>query len=180
MTFKHKLAHRLALLRDRSVAVAVAVLVLLCIASCERPVTVSEPNPSVAQLVVSPKIVTLQENQAQDFMAVGFMTSGDTAQIGVTWSTTGGTIDTSSSGKRHYGHYKNGTCGTFNVIASSHPGDKRDTATVTVSCPAPVASVTVSPAAPSVQSGQTVQLTATPRDANGTPLSGRAITWSSD
>jgi len=62
MTFKHKLAHRGPAQRPL-VAVAVAVLVLLWIASCERPVTVSEPNPSVAQLFVSPKIVTLQENQ---------------------------------------------------------------------------------------------------------------------
>jgi hypothetical protein len=43
----------------------------------------------------------------------------------------------------------------------------------------PVATVTVSPAAASVQVGQTVQLTATPRDASGNPLSGRTITWAS-
>ena len=48
MTFKHKLAHRLALLRDRSVAAAVAGLALLWVASCERPLTVTEPNASVA------------------------------------------------------------------------------------------------------------------------------------
>ena len=180
MTFMHKLAHRLALLRDRAVAVAVAGLAFLWVASCEKPPTVTEPNPSVAQLVVSPKVVTLQQNQVQDFTAVGLTTTGDTAQIGVTWSATGGTIDTSSSGKRHYGHYSSANCGTFTITASSQPGDKRDAATVTVSCPAPVASVTVSPASPSVLIGQTVQLTATPRDANGNPLAGRTITWSSD
>src|SRR2546422_2520738 len=135
MTFKHKLAHRLALLRDRSVAAAVAALALLWVASCERPLTVTEPNASVAQLVVSPRVVTLQENQSQDFTAVGFTTTGDTALIGVTWSVTGGTIDTSSNGKRHYGHYKNANCGNFKIIASSHPGDKRDTASATVTCP---------------------------------------------
>ena len=182
MTFRHKLAHRLALLRDRSILVAVAGLAFLWVASCEKPLSVTEPNPSVAQLVVSPKVVTLQENQMQDFTAVGFTTTGDTAEIGVTWSATGGTIDTSSNGKRHFGHYKNGSCGTFKIVASSHPGDKRDTATVTVSCPVPVpvASVTVSPPSASVPAGQTVQLTATPKDANGIPLSGRAITWLSD
>ena len=180
MTFRHKLAHRLALLRDRSVAVAVAGLALLWVASCERPVTVTEPNPSVAQLIVSPKVVTLQENQSQDFTAVGMTTTGDTAQIGVTWSVTGGTIDTSSSGKRHYGHYKNANCGTFKVAATSHPGSKTDTANVTVTCPAsPVASVSVAPPSATVPMGQTVQLTATPKDANGTALTGRTVTWSS-
>ena len=180
MTFRHKLAHRLALLRDRSVAVAVAGLALLWVASCERPVTVTEPNPSVAQLIVSPKVVTLQENQSQDFTAVGMTTTGDTAQIGVTWSVTGGTIDTSSSGKRHYGHYKNANCGTFKVAATSHPGSKTDTANVTVTCPgSPVASVSVAPPSATVPMGQTVQLTATPKDANGTALTGRTVTWSS-
>src|SRR5207249_1116245 len=67
------------------------------------------------------------------------------------------------------------------VAATSHPDRTSDTATVTVAgCVAPVAAVTVSPAAPTVQVGQTAQLTATPRDANGTPLSGRAVTWASN
>src|SRR5438067_10795671 len=43
----------------------------------------------------------------------------------------------------------------------------------------PVASVVVSPATASLLVGQTTQLTATPKDANGNTLSGRAITWSS-
>src|SRR5438034_2457681 len=116
----------------------------------------------------------------QDFTAVGFTTTGDSAQIGVTWSVTGGTIDTSSSGKRHYGHYKNASCGSFKVVATSHPGLKTDTATVAVTCPVPVASVSVTPATATVPVGQTLQLSATPQDANGSPLSGRTIAWSSD
>src|SRR3989442_5257332 len=43
----------------------------------------------------------------------------------------------------------------------------------------PVATVDVTPPSASVQAGQTVQLTGTPRDANGAPLSGRTVTWSS-
>ena len=42
-----------------------------------------------------------------------------------------------------------------------------------------VAAVTVDPASASVQVGQTVQLTATPRDAAGNPVSGRTVTWQS-
>src|SRR5205807_10667261 len=52
------------------------------------------------------------------------------------------------------------------------------TAAITVTS-VPVASVTVSPASASVQAGQTVQLTATPKDVNGNPLTGRTISWSS-
>ena len=46
--------------------------------------------------------------------------------------------------------------------------------------PAPVATVSVSPATANVLIGATVQLTATPKDANGTPLSGRVMTWASN
>src|SRR5438445_469888 len=42
----------------------------------------------------------------------------------------------------------------------------------------PVASVTVSPAVASVALGQTVQLTATPRDSQGNGLAGRMVAWS--
>ena len=45
--------------------------------------------------------------------------------------------------------------------------------------PAPVATITLSAQALTVQPGQTVQVTATPRDALGQPLTGRPVTWSS-
>src|SRR5207248_4614572 len=45
--------------------------------------------------------------------------------------------------------------------------------------PAPVASVTMSPAATTVSGGGTVQLTATLKDASGNVLRGRTVTWAS-
>src|SRR5439155_997047 len=45
--------------------------------------------------------------------------------------------------------------------------------------PAPVASVTVTPASASVPTGLTFQLTATLKDANGNTLTGRTVTWAS-
>jgi hypothetical protein len=45
---------------------------------------------------------------------------------------------------------------------------------------ATVASVTVSPAATPVAAGSTIQLTATPKDANGVALTGRPVTWSTN
>src|SRR6266568_8702445 len=66
--------------------------------------------------------------------------------------------------------------GTANVTATSE--GKSATAAITVTIP--VASLTVSPTAATIVVGGTQQLTATPLDANGNPLSGRTITWSSD
>src|SRR5205823_14479891 len=43
----------------------------------------------------------------------------------------------------------------------------------------PVAAVAVTPASASLPAGQTVQLTATLKDANGNTLTGRTVTWAS-
>src|SRR5438445_544238 len=182
MPFAYKLAYRLARLKHRTLAGAAAAVVAAALLSCELPKQVAAPSAPVSQLIIIPHTVTLQLNQDQDFVAVGLSAAGDTTPSTVSWDVTGGTItDMGASNGRHYGHYHGGTCGSFKVAATSHPDRTTDTATVTVAgCVAPVAAVTVSPAAPTVQVGQTAQLTATPRDANGTPLSGRAVTWASN
>src|SRR3989454_840483 len=182
MPFAFKLACRLARLKHRTLAGAAAAVAAAVVLSCELPVQVAPPNAPVSQLIITPHAVTLQLFQDQDFVAVGLSAAGDTTPSTVSWDVTGGTItDKGSSNGRHYGQYHGGTCGSFKVAATSHPDRTTDTATVTVAgCVAPVAAVTVSPAAPTVQVGQAAQLTATPRDASGTPLSGRAVTWASD
>ena len=181
MPFAYKLAYRLARLKHRTLAGAAAAVAAAVVLSCELPVQVATPNAPVSQLIIIPHTVTLQLNQDQDFVAVGLSAAGDTTPSTVSWNVTGGTItDMGSSNGRHYGQYHGGTCGSFKVAATSHPDRTSDTATVTVAgCVAPVAAVTVSPAAPTVQVGQTAQLTATPRDASGNPLTGRVITWQS-
>src|SRR5438309_324633 len=236
MTFKHKLSSRLALLKDRVVLASLAGLVTAAIVACELPVRATDPGSTIADLLVSPKTLTLRQNATADFTAVGFMSTGDSASVAVSWSVTAGSIiDTSSNGKRHYGHYKAGpNPGQFKVVATGSPGGVSDTAVVTVTVApgndlpgrgitwsrsslsvasvngsglvtgagagsatitatsegqsgtsgvtvtfVPVASVTVNPASASVQVGQTVQLSATPRDANGNALPGRTVTWAS-
>src|SRR5256884_3253653 len=182
MTFLHKLAHRLARLKaDARTVVSATAVVAGAVIACEKMANPSSPGSAVSQLAVSPKVVTLQQDQLQAFMAVGFTPTGDTAQISVTWRVTCGTlVDTSSHGGRHYGHYHGTACGSFKVAGTSQPGQKSDTGNVTVTCAQPsIASVVVSPASATVPVGQTLQLTATPEDANGNPLSGRTVSWSS-
>ena len=182
MTFKHKLSCRLALLKDRRLAVSLAVLAAAAAFACEKPLQVTDTGvTSLSQLLVSPKVVTVQVNQLTSFMAVGLTSTGDTvAATPVSWSVTGGSItDTSSSGGRHYGHYKAASApGQYKVIAADHSSNASDTATVTV-IPVPVASVSVSPPSASVLVGGTVSLVATTLDSAGGVLTGRAVTWSS-
>jgi uncharacterized protein YjdB len=173
MPFMFKLSRRWAGLR------AVVVMGTLVVAACELRRAIASVD-EVARLELSPSAETVQPNQTLDFTAVAFTAASDTAETNITWNATGGSItDQGRQGGRHLGQYRNGACGSFQVTATSRPSNKSDTASVSVTCPASVASVTVSPAQASVDTGKTVQLTATPRDANGNALTGRVITWAS-
>src|SRR3989442_8976739 len=80
MTFLHKLAQRLARLKaDARTVVSATALVAGAVIACEKVVNPSSPGSTVSQLVVSPKVVTLQQDQLQDFMAVAFTPTRDTA-----------------------------------------------------------------------------------------------------
>src|SRR5947208_7188386 len=179
MTFLHKLAKRLARLKVRTLIAATAVSAAAAIVGCEQPVS-GPITPTVSRLVASPKTVPLAPDQTQDFMAVGFTPTGDTAQVDVTWSTTGGSVGAREThGGRHTGWFKNGLCGNYTVTATTHPGNVSDAASATVTCPGTVTSVSVTPPAPSVAPGQTVQLTANALDASGNVLTGWTMSWSS-
>ena len=171
MTFMHKLSCRLALLKDRVVAVSPVLLAAAVVFACERPVQLTDTGSgTVAQLLVYPKSMTVRTGQTADFMAVALTSAGDTAAAAVTWSATSGSItDTSTKGGRHYGKYKAGPdTGRVKVIARGQATNLADTA-----------SVSVSPASATVLPTQTVQLTATTLDSTGTVLTGRTVTWSS-
>src|SRR5439155_9492680 len=88
----------------------------------------------------------------------------------VTWATSNAGVGTVSS----TGLVTGVAAGTATITATSEGKSGAATDTVT---PTPVAAVVVSPASASEAVGQTEQLTATPQDANGNPLSGRTVTW---
>src|SRR5439155_24384886 len=66
--------------------------------------------------------------------------------------------------------------GTAPITATSE--GKSGTATLTVTS-VPVASVSLSPATATIRVGQTMQLTATPKDSAGNTLTGRTVTGAS-
>lgn len=180
MTFKHKLSARLARLW-----LPLPLVALVTVASCgvqargpNEPVT----PPPVDHVLLSPPVVTLATTKTTDFVAVGLSATGDTTVSRVTWAVSGGSLlQTTDVGDSHIGRYQAGAQpGTYRVIVTTSVGTavKADTADVIVTT-IPVASVVVTPAAAALQSGQTAQLTASPQDAGGAALSGRAITWSS-
>src|SRR2546428_210483 len=171
MTFKHKLSSRLALLKDRVVLASLAGLVTAATVACELPVRATDPGSTIADLLVSPKPLTLRQNATADFTAVGFMSTGDSASVAVSWSVTAGSIiDTSSNGKRHYGHYKAGpNPGQYKVVATGSPGGVSDTAVVTGTL-APVAAGSGAPTAAAPPGGA-----AAPRQAPATHSPGHGL-----
>src|SRR5439155_1438945 len=156
-------------------------LAAAAVVNCERPLSTTDPITSVARVVISPHSVTLQPNELADFTAASFTAAGDSSPVGILWHATSGVVsDTGTTGHRHYGRYKNASCGDYLLIASNSPGWRSDSAKVAVRCPVAVASVAVSPASVALQAGQTVQLAATPQDTGGNPLAGRVVTWASN
>lgn len=181
MTFLHKLAQRLARLRAPARLAVATALISGAVAGCEKPISVTSPGPTLARLVVSPKMVVVRPSQAALFRAVGVMSTGDTGAVAsVSWSASGGTIaDSSTSSGVHYGHYLAATAtGQYQVIATGQPGGKEDTAVVTVSA-VPVAAVSVQPASANVARGGTLQLSAVTKDSAGNSLTGRVVGWTS-
>src|SRR5947207_1649582 len=91
----------------------------------------------------------------------------------VSWMTSNASVATVSAG----GLVTGMTAGSATITGTSE--GNRGTSTITVTN-VPVARVTVTPAITSLLMGATLQLTATPTDALGNPLSGRVVTWSTN
>ena len=148
-------------------------------ATCEgksgsAAVTVAAPPPAaVASVSVSPASASVSVGQTVQLAATPKDANGNplTGRT-VTWSSGNSGVATVSAS----GIVTGVSPGAATITAASE--GKSGTAAVTVSS-VPVASVAVSPTSASVSVGQTVQLAATPQDANGNPLTGRTVTWSS-
>jgi uncharacterized protein YjdB len=127
---------------------------------------------SVASVSVSPSSATVQVGKTQQLTATLKDASGNplTGRT-ITWSSSNMAVATVSSS----GLVTGVKAGAATITATSE--GKSGTASITV--PAPVASVSVSPSSATVQVGKTQQLTATLKDASGNTLTGRTITWSS-
>src|SRR5437667_177682 len=125
----------------------------------------------VASVAVSPVAAGLTVGATTQLTATPEDANG-TALSGrvVTWATSNAAAATVSAS----GLVTGVAAGSATITATSEGQSGTSAITVTN---VPVASVTVSPTAAGVTVGATTQLTATPKDANGTALSGRVVTW---
>lgn len=129
------------------------------------------PMP-VSTVVVSPSTGSVQAGQTVQLTATlsdanGGVLSGRT----IAWTSANPAVATVSA----TGLVSTVAPGAVTISATSE--GKSGSAQITV-VPVPVASVTVSPTTASIQTSQTVQLSAALLDANGNAPTGRTVTWS--
>jgi hypothetical protein len=136
-------------------------------------VNVSDAPPTVEELILLPESATLYTGEAQQFTALGRLSSGDTVETEATFSASGGTV--SADGR----YVAGAAAGDYEVVATQVGGALADTAAVTVEL-VPVAEVVVTPVSATLEPGERVRLTAQARDSAGNDLSGRTPAWSSD
>lgn len=131
---------------------------------------------SIDTIVVAPVSASVTVGQTLQLSAVAKDVAGGVLEgRNIAWSSSNSSIATVSS----TGLVTAIAAGITGITASG--GGEQTTATITVLAPvtAPVASVVVTPSTAGVLVGQAVQLTATPLDAGGVPLTGRTVTWAS-
>ena len=125
----------------------------------------------VASVTVSPSAATVLVGGTQQLTATPLDANGNPLSgRTITWTTSAPGVATVDAN----GLVSAVATGSATITATSE--GKSGTAAITVSS-TPVASVAVSPASATLIVGATQQLTATPLDANGNPLSGRTISW---
>src|SRR5258705_51519 len=169
MTFKHKLSRRLALLRN------VVVLGAACaVAACNLQQLLALLNP-VAAVVVVPDTASVDLGQTAQFVATPMDSIGRVVAQSVTWASIAPAVATVDGSGLVTGVAE----GTATITATSVGHNGTAVVKVRRRPSAPVASVAVSPTTASVGVGQTVQLTATPKDDSGNALAGRVVTWAS-
>ncbi len=92
-------------------------------------VQVVRRQPLLASLDITPGSTSLTPGLSQTFAAIGRLSNGSPVPIGVTWSSTGGSIDAGGA------YVAGDTAGTYRVIATNTAGTMSDTAKVTISAP---------------------------------------------
>src|ERR1044072_7457534 len=94
-------------------------LALIAVVACEVPSRVSLSGKEATSVYADPNLLTLQQNQAADFTAIGFTSTGDTADVAIDWSATSGSIiDTTTTNGKHHGRYKAGSdTGKVKIVA---------------------------------------------------------------
>ena len=150
-----------------------AVMVTATVEGIAERALITVTPAGVATVSMTPSSLSMLVGGTQSFTATAFDVNGAVLTgRSVTWSSTAPPVATIAAN----GLVTAISAGTTTITASIE--GRTATATVTVS-PVPVVSVRVTPATVSLVVGASQSMTASAVDADGTALTGRAVTWSS-
>ncbi len=156
-------------------AALLSLLAVACVslASCGGG-TSSSSSGTVASIAVTPASPSIAMNATQQFTATAKDSSGNTISgVAFTWASSATTMATINSSGLATGVGVGTTQITAAASGVTSPPD-----TLTLTAPV-VASITVSPASPSIAVTTTQQFTATAKDGSGNTISGVLFTWAS-
>src|SRR4051812_16485179 len=129
MPFTFTPSGRMALMKA-SAALAVALMGAACEVPSRRPTDPNPPN-AVVRVFAFPHSTVLLPLDTRQFLAYGRTQLGDSVDVSVSWSATGGIVSTG-------GVYTAGsTPGAYRLIVTQSGGMLADTASVTVTAPPP-------------------------------------------
>ncbi len=134
--------------------------------------TITVTAPVVASVDVTPNSSTLSAGGTVQLTAVAKDANGAPIPgIAISWSTSDGLVATVNTS----GLVTAVAAGSASITATA--GTVLGIASVAVTAASSVGSVTETPTASNLLEGQTVVLTATPRDGSGNPVSNPSVTW---
>ena len=177
VSVKEKMGNFAVPRNQRAIGTTLVFLWALFLCACGGGSTPSNAQPGgVASVTVSPSSAAINVGQTQQFTAVAKDSNGNVINgASFTWSSDTTSVATVNSN----GLATTVAQGTAHITATS--SGVNGTATLTVNPAGPtVASVTVTPAAATINIGQTQQFTAVAKDANGNVITEASFTWNSD
>ncbi len=151
-----------------------ATVALTVTAPRPRPAAPSRTPPAVGSVAVAPASATTVIGRAVQLQAVVYDQRGvSLTGRSVSWSSSDPNVARVSAAGTVTGVSQG--MATISASTAGHSGS----ASVSVG-PTPVASLGVAPERAALEVGATLQLSATPRDDRGAPVTGRAVAWRSD
>lgn len=156
----------------RALRIVMPLIVVSLLTSCRDDSTSRPAAPVLTAINVTLASSTIQVAQTTTARAVGLDQTGASLNLsGVTWSSGNtGVASVDASGR-----IVAVAPGQVEITAIS---DSKSGHTILTVVPVPVAAVAVTPSHQIVVVGFTLQMTAVALDSSGTPLTGRAVTWS--
>ncbi len=147
--------------------------------SASVSVTVTDPPPPqrvLTQISVSPSTASIEVGQNESYTAVGYdQFNNPMSGITFSWASDG-----SSSVATINGNVATGvSAGTVHITASASGISSVSTSLTVLPIPSVLTTIAVTPAAPSIFTGGTQQLTAVGYDQNGNQMSGIVFAWTS-